>query len=163
MLSIADVSAALSSLKAAYDLAKGLENLSADAKVKVATIDLMQKILEAQQAAFAAQESQAEMLARIRDLETQLARIAGWEREKARYELREFPAGTFAYVLKESEANGEPHHRLCAKCFEHGTKSILHTERKHSGGERVRCHVCEKSILLSEFPPVTSDPGPSYY
>jgi len=49
--------------------------------------------------------------------------IAG-ELEK-RYQLKDFGGGTFAYELKESEANGEPIHRLCPTCFQDGKKHIL--------------------------------------
>jgi protein-arginine kinase activator protein McsA len=43
-------------------------------------------------------------------------------------------------VLKPSMATGEPIHRLCAKCYEDGKKSILQSIGKIHGQETLNCH-----------------------
>ncbi|MGC1667077.1 MAG: hypothetical protein WA767_02455 [Pseudolabrys sp.] len=43
----------------------------------------------------------------------QVANFETWETEKKRYALKGYGGGTFAYELKEAEANGEPIHRAC--------------------------------------------------
>jgi Zn finger protein HypA/HybF involved in hydrogenase expression len=152
MVGIAETSAAISSLKAAMDIAKGIQALDSDAKIKLATIELMEKILSAQQDAFEAQQERATLLARIGELEAKIGQSDGWESEKQRYQLQEFPTGSMAYVLKAEAAADQPMHRICAACYEGGHKSILQTTLRHGGGEKVECPRCGSKLKLSEFP-----------
>ena len=164
MVGLAEVGAAVGGLKTAYDMAKGLADLSQDAKTKLATIDLMQAILAAQQHAVGAQQAQMELLKAVADLEAKLAAVDDWKAIKARYILHQFPAGAQAYVLRD-EHKDEPYHRLCANCFEKGEKSILQTVNKHSGGEQVKCQRCSMQLTLSDFNVgrVTVDRGSDYF
>ena len=44
---------------------------------------------------------------------------------RKRFQVTNFGGGTFAYLLKDEAADGEPPHRVCATCYEDGRKSIL--------------------------------------
>lgn len=68
---IETVSVGLSSLKAAFDLAKGLNAVENAATINELKLSLQSHILEAQQSLFAAQEAQAATAKRIADLEAQ--------------------------------------------------------------------------------------------
>lgn len=151
MVALSEASAAVSGIKAAYDLARGVQAVAADAKVKLATIDLMQAILSAQQSAVEALERETELHKRIAELEAKIASADVWTTESQRYVLTEFPLGSMAYVLKPEHANGEISHRLCPTCYQNGRKSILQVKARHSGGEIVHCMPCAKDIALSEF------------
>lgn len=157
MVGLGEAAAAVGGLKTAYEMAKGVQALTADVHIKLKTMELMEAILSAQQSALQAQEAQSEMLKRITELEAQIAGHDAWQREKSRYKLEEFPSGAQVYVLRAEAADGEISHRLCPACFQKGEKSILQTVGKHSGGELVQCIPCKNNLTLSPFRP--SMPG----
>jgi hypothetical protein len=66
----------------------------------VKLIEFQSKIIDANNAAFAAQEERSALLERIYELEKQVADFEAWEREKEKYELKELNAGAPAYLPK---------------------------------------------------------------
>ncbi len=130
----------LGAFKTMLDMAKGLKDLNDAAVRNAAVIDLQQTIIDAQ-------AQQATLIERVRELEKEMARFETWETEKQRYRLTKFVPGAVAYVLKRSEARGEPGHAICASCYERRTKSIL-----QGNGEMLLvkhafvCPVCKAAI-----------------
>jgi hypothetical protein len=151
MAPAAAIAGAASSLQAAGHLVKSLIGLKVTAEVQAKIVELQTAIFDAQGDALAAQSEQFALTQRIRDLEAEVAKTKAWETEKERYELQEFPAGAFAYVLKAEAAGSEPPHRICASCYQEGHKSILQTTSRHSGGEIVQCTRCKVQLTLSSF------------
>lgn len=152
----AELITGLGVFKTLMDMAKGLKGIN-DATVRNgAIVELQEKIL-------AAQEQQAALVQRVRDLEKQVTEFEAWDREKERYELTDFGCGTFAYVLKPSMANGETPHRICAHCYQQRRKSILQSHGRFSSGrEKVDCPACGKETWLgcvTSTPPVTHRRG----
>jgi hypothetical protein len=154
----AELLTGLSIFKTLFDSAKGLKDINDAAVRNGAIVELQEKILTAQ-------EQQAELVERVRDLERIVAEADTWHREKERYQLADFGGGTFAYVLKPAMANGEPSHRICAHCYEQRRKSILQSDgTKGSGREKVVCHTCKSAFMLGEargFPNAYSTRGRS--
>jgi Zn finger protein HypA/HybF involved in hydrogenase expression len=138
MPDMGSISAAISSLKTAADLAKGFFDLKEAAAVQGKVIELQRVILNAQSSALEGQSDQQKLHDRIRELETELAKLEGWEKEKGRYVLRKLPPGVYVYSLKKEAADREPPHHLCAKCFNNGKKAIL----QESGIDYMKCHEC---------------------
>lgn len=139
-MAIAEAMAGLGVFKSALDVAKGLKDITDPTARRAAVIELQEKILTAQAA-------QTALVDRVRELEAQVARFEAWEREKERYQLTDYGAGTFAYALKPEAAGGEPPHRLCAACYQKGHKSILQTEGTTTHKqERCACPEC-KSVF----------------
>ena len=151
MVGVVELGGALGGLKAAMDIAKGLNATAGAVAINDAKIQLQSAILEAQGALLAAQESQTANLKRIDELETKIVKLDAWESEKKRYELREFPTGVLAYVLKENDQSSEPPHRVCPQCYQESHKSLLQTTTRHSGGEIVECPRCKLSLKLTPF------------
>lgn len=149
---IAEIGAGLGSLKAALDIAKGLNAVADTVALNDAKIALQGAIIEAQSALLAAQEAQTANLKRIDELNARIMQLDAWEREKERYQLQEFRTGALAYVLKADDPAGEPSHRLCPRCYQEGHKSILQTTVRHGGGERVECPRCDVKLKLADFP-----------
>lgn len=133
--------------KSMLDMTKGLKDMNDAAVRNAAVIDLQGQIL-------AAQEQQMALVERVGNLEKEMTRFETWETEKQRYRLIQFTPGTVAYVLKRSDANGEPGHALCTNCYERGTKSIL-----QENGKRIRvdqgfvCPSCKTTIITRGYDP----------
>jgi hypothetical protein len=79
---VSEVFAGLSSIKAAFDIAKGLKNIDDATRRNAAIIELQEKILSAQAA-------QAELIEAIGELKSRVAELEAWDAEKQRYELNQ--------------------------------------------------------------------------
>lgn len=135
------ISAALSSLKAARDIAKAMLDLKVGSEVQLKVIELQSLILAAQEQAMEAQE-------RMRSLEAEMQRIRNWESESERYELRSLGEGKLAYRLRDDKADGEPQHWICPNCFQDQQKSILQREDWDTYSS-YRCQRCNNEIHVS--------------
>lgn len=122
---LAEISAGLSSLKAAADIIKGLNAANTQAAITEVKIGLQKLVFEAREALAAAQAAQASALQRIHDLEQEIVQLKDWDGEKQRYQLNTIDSGAVAYTLKPGMENGEPPHWLCANCFNRRHKSFL--------------------------------------
>jgi len=127
---VAETIAGLSSLKTAFDMAKALKDIDDRTRRNDAVIELQGKILGAQVA-------QAALIETAGELEKEVTALKAWDADKQRYKLTELIPGVFAYSPKEKMENGEPSHRLCTSCYQHGLKSLLVTATWSPG----RCHV----------------------
>ena len=137
-----EVFAGIGALKSAFDMAKGLKNMSDTALRNVAVIELQEEII-------VAQTVQSELIDYINTLEKRLASFDEWDAEKQRYELKEFGRGAFAYSLKADAQSGEPAHQICPTCYENRRKSILQTvPGNNSIGSTHHCPVCETQVAL---------------
>lgn len=150
---LAEITMGLGSLKAAMDLAKGLNAASNQAAINEVKIALQQHILDAQGALSAAQQADFAASARIRDLEEQLVKREHWETESQRYELMAIDRGAFAYMPKAGMENGETSHWLCTNCFENGHKSLLQSRGQVAsvpGGRGMQakwaCNACRGEV-----------------
>ena len=134
---VAEVFAGIGALKTAFDIAKGLKDIDDTARRNAAVIELQEKILSAQ-------SSQADLVERVRELQTQVAGFEKWDAEKKRYALTDFGGNSFAYSLKPEAANGEPSHRICPTCYEKRSKSILQFKfRSANGRDKYGCPACQ--------------------
>lgn len=138
---VGEIMTGLAIFKSMLDTARALKDISDAAGRNAVMIDLQEKILTAQ-AQYAA------LLERKDEIEKELMSVKAWEAEKQRYQLTDYGAGTFAYALKEAMSNGEPPHRLCAKCYQEGHKSILQFFRKLIKQEEHYCPRCKITYTL---------------
>ena len=162
---ITEAGAAISSLKAAIDIAKGIASLQSQTEVNQAIIDIQHALLDAQSAALADKEALSNQRLEISQLENEIAANAQWNKFLARYVLTRSERGCFTYNLKPEFDNEEVFHRLCTTCIDQKAKSILQTVSSRNGGEVVECHRCKSRLHLTEFrdPPVMNDRGDDYY
>lgn len=151
MFGITEASAAISSIKTAADIAKGLSALKSEADVNIALIDIQRTLLDAQTAALADKSTIDSLGRRISELEDRIRGFESWEKERARYVLTASPLGAHTYDLRPNLADGEIPHRLCVACFNDRKKSVLHVKAKHSGGEIIYCPRCDKDLTLAPF------------
>ena len=88
MPDISAIASALSSLKAAKDIAEAMISLRDTATFQAKLIEFQGKLIDANNAAFAAQDERTALLERIRDLEKQVTDLKAWDTEKQCYELK---------------------------------------------------------------------------
>jgi hypothetical protein len=154
---IAEAGAAISSIKVAMDMAKGIGALKSEAEINQAIIDIQRILLEAQSGAIDDKQRIAALAAEVQELQLALKQQRDWEEETKRYVLTESEVGTFTYELRPELANGETHHRLCVTCFENRKKSIL------QGRRLVDCNGCGKRIRIQRDPPVNRSQSTGYF
>lgn len=142
----AELITGLGALKTAFDLARGLKDMSDAATRNSAVIELQEKILAAQQA-------QAVLVERVGELEKEVDRLKDWEADKQRYELRELAPGVVAFAIKDGMRNGEPFHRICANCCASGKKSYLQQFARGDYYDEYRCHSCGQMLPVNKGTP----------
>ncbi len=151
---LGEISAGFASLKAALDIAQGLNAANTQALINEIKIDLQGHILEAQRALSSAQETQSTQTARIRNLEQEIMELKDWEGEKQRYHLKNIDRGAVAYVMKPGMENGEDPHWLCPNCFNRRQKSFLQYKgREHGSGREgmqsiFGCDACKSTLKV---------------
>ncbi len=159
-MDIGSIASLASSLKTAGDITKAMIDLRDTQAVQAKVmIDLNREIMSTQNSALAAYADQATLLEKIRSLESRVADLEAWEREKDRYKLKDFGCSTFAYALKPGMENGEPFHRICANCYQQRRKSILQSHGHYSGREKVTCDGCKAETYHGFFRPRATAPS----
>ncbi len=146
---IAELSAALSSIKAVTDIAKGIIGLNKDVAVNQKAAELLGVITALQSQLSAHQSEYDELLQSKRDLEKQLEEFQRWSETESHYELKEVHTAIFVYAPKEKEKSEQPVHWLCTNCWEERKKSILQCNYKHSGGASYTCPRCNLTIKMT--------------
>ena len=148
---LAEAGAAMSSIKVAIDMAKGISALKSETDINQAILEIQRTLLEAQSQAFDDKQRIAAFGSEVEKLKSELGQRDRWINETQRYVLTESEVGTFTYELRPELANGETHHRLCVTCFQNGKKSILQGQRL------LDCHGCGKRIKIRRDPPINYD------
>jgi hypothetical protein len=155
MPDVAEIGAAIVSLKAAFELAKTLVGARDEAVIREKVIELQGEILSAQASAMKAQSHQSTLLQEVGDLKKEVTDLKAWGAEKEKYKLvnltEERPAGgAFAYTLKDQASSTEVEHYLCANCFNDGRKAILQAETRYPGAVTIMwCHRCGAEVNRS--------------
>jgi hypothetical protein len=163
-MDMGSITAAVGSLKVAGEIAHGLITLKTTTEVQAKAIELNHKIIDAQHQIFAANAAQTTLVERIRELESQIARMRDWDAQKQRYKLATPFPGCMVYALQKSMSEGQPAHYLCTSCFQKGEPSILQgREGRQTKEGKARaaywCPVCE-SAAPSQWMNVTA---PAYF
>ena len=136
------VYAGLSSLKIAFDLAKGLKDIDDATRRNAAVIELQEKILSAQSA-------QSELVEAVSGLKRRVADLEAWETENERYELVELNPGIVCCEPQSGMGAREAPHRLCANCFAAGKKRFLQAEQNGPSFFRFKCRGCGEELIFS--------------
>ncbi|MBV9044643.1 MAG: DUF2752 domain-containing protein [Alphaproteobacteria bacterium] len=144
MITGAEISLGIQALKSALSLAKEAKDLTDATAIQGKVIEMQSAILEAQGVAIDAREAHAAQAERIRELETEVARLKAWHGERDNYDLKQIDGAAVAYMLKRDKRGSEPPHWLCAHCFENGKKSFLQSQgrTKDSVHQVLKCPGC---------------------
>ena len=101
-MDISSIAGAVTALKGASDIAKGLMSLHTMAEVQTKAIELNQALIDAQHQIFSANAAQTTLVERIRNLVGQIASMKDWDAQKQRYSLASPFRGAMVYALKKS-------------------------------------------------------------
>ena len=135
-------STALVAFNQAHQLIKALLGLKIDSEVLAHVAKLQSELATAQLGYLDAIEKNTALVTSKNDLEKEITQLKAWANEKQRYKLTQIQTGVYACVLKESEANGEPPHWICADCYNKGKKFILSKNRESYQDKMYRCTEC---------------------
>jgi hypothetical protein len=154
-MDMAAIGGAVSGLKAALDIGKGIQALNTSTEVRQKTSDLLDALLDARMKLVEAADTQSALLGQIEELKQAIASFEHWNSEKQRYELKAIDRGAFAYMHKAGMENGEPAIWLCQTCFEQRHKSPLQFRgqpRDPGGGRGMHavwgCNRCKAEIVV---------------
>jgi hypothetical protein len=151
---VAEISAGVTSLRAALDITKAMVGLRDAEAFRAKSIELQGVVLEAFEKAIEAREAHSLQANRIRSLETEVANLKAWDAEKQLYELKPIGGqGAVAYVLKPDARGAETPHWLCPNCFAQSKKSFL----QNAGGMHGRmyvysCFACKAAVGATANP-----------
>ncbi|MGH7089946.1 MAG: hypothetical protein ACREFQ_13705 [Stellaceae bacterium] len=143
---MSELVAGFSIFKGLTDLAKSLIDLGDTAARKRAGIEFLEKLV-------AAELAQLDLIARVRQLEEEIARMKAWSAEKERYELHRIGSLAFAYLLKPDAQPPEPPHWLCAGCYQQAKKGILQFAGLRNSMMLWQCPLCSTPIHVPEGTP----------
>lgn len=140
-MDIAAIGSALTSVKTAYDIAKGMAELSQDVTIRLKAFELLTVVADVQGKLLESQREMARLQDELRQAQQELAKQADFDR----YELVEPYKGTFIFRLKEAcRKEGEPIHEICPNC-----KNVLGVLSFLSGNKDTR--YCKNKDCLRQY------------
>lgn len=157
-MDVAAIGGAVSGLKAALDIGKGIQSLNTTTEVQLKTSELLDALYDSRMKLIEAADTQSALLKRVEELEQKIASFEQWSGEKERYELKAIDIGAFAYMHKAGMENGEPAMWFCQTCFEQQHKSPLQFRAQDRGSNaaggrgshsRWGCNSCKAEIVVA--------------
>ena len=148
---VAEIAAAITSSRAALDIAKAMVGLRDAEMMRAKSIELQSAILDSLSKAIEAREAHSMQLDTIRALETEIAGLKAWDAEKQRYELKKLYGGGMAYMLKPEARGGEPPHWLCPNCFAAGKKAFFQPLPTAGAFSLYECISCKSRMNCSSY------------
>ena len=154
-----DPASLFTSVKAAYDIAKGINALHTEVERNQAVSKVLEVLLSVQNDALLMKEKHSLFLHEIDDLKKKILEFEKWSEIGRQYELKEIAPGVFVYAYKNTKEATEPPHWLCAKCFNTDKKKSILQRLHHDGhGVHYKCHTCGSEILDHTNPMHYPDP-----
>jgi hypothetical protein len=150
---LAEAAAALSSLKAASDIARAMVDVRDASKLNSQIAELQQAIIAAQVQAITLAEKNVTLATRAQELEAECKRLTDWSDEAKCYEIRQIAAGVFVYMaIADTTSSLEHKIKLCPNCFNKRSKSILQQSVENPGRHiGLNCHLCRLKVVFDYY------------
>ena len=145
---ITEITALISSAKAAYDIAKGINSLNVDVERNQAVSKIIEILLSVQSDALVMQSNYQELLREKDELLKKLIEFEQWEKTETEHHLEEIVKGVFAYSLNNSNDTNKPKPWLCANCWQDKKKSILQADWHTETSAAYTCPRCKTQINM---------------
>ena len=146
-MELPDIQTALSSLKAAVEIAKSIRESKSREETHEKVANLQGSLIENQLFSIALVESHHKLAKRVEELEDLLKKANDWGDQEKRYTLI-CPWHNLAqvYALKGEHSNEESPHFVCTNCFHNKKRVILGHVISARGFARLICPSCRASI-----------------
>jgi len=142
-----DPASIFTSVKVAYDIAKGINALNTITERNEAVSKVLEVLISVQQDALVMQEDRSLLLREKDDLIKKIAEFEKWSEVESQYELKELASGVPVFAYKKSDKSTEPMHLLCANCFGKKQKGFYIKSEMNYSGTKYKCLNCDKEIL----------------
>lgn len=151
------------SVKVAYNLAKGMNALNTVNERNEAVAKILEVLISVQQDALSMQEERSFLLTEKDALIKKISEFEKWSEIESQYEFKDLAPGVPVYAYKKTDKATQPPHLLCVNCFSKKQKGYyVQSEMTHSG-TLYKCLNCDKEINdYSHKLPTPSFKGPSY-
>lgn len=149
-MDMSDLASAITSLKTAIDIVKLVRGTTNAHEIEDRVLDLKRALSDALSSQIEAQQFQAAILTRNRELEEKIVQLEKRTADKDHYELKPIGSGAVAYMLKPGMRGSETPHWLCPACFERGNKSVFQVTAMFPG--KYRCARCETTTQADRLP-----------
>ena len=156
----AELLSAAESVKTLGVLLKTANSLANYNEIVAAMSEVNAKLMQANTVALAAQEKQAFLANRIRELEEKITRYETWQATVERYALQNIgSSGSFGYALKDGVETLEPFHYICKACYDKRIKSTLDSHEDEYA-TAFSCSICNHKIFVPKQgdPPIHFEP-----
>ncbi|WGR94801.1 hypothetical protein MTX26_01795 [Bradyrhizobium sp. ISRA443] len=149
----AEITAAITSIRAAYDFTKGMVAVRDSDLLAKQARELNAMMLDVLDKSIAARQSYIEQTDELQALKAELAASKNWDRERERYELKSVGSGAMVYMLKPEARASEPPYWLCPNCFAQGKKSFPQsTHQMHLRQLIYNCVECKGTFSANKDP-----------
>jgi cell division protein FtsB len=142
------IAAAMTSTKAASDIAKSLLTLRDEEAVRSRVFDLTSSLMELQQQMMTAQREQMALIDEVADLKDALKSLQAKSSLLDRYELLGVGPGKVVYALTAEFKGTEPEHFCCTNCYDSGKRSVFRGSKPDQGWMRFVCPACKYGISI---------------
>lgn len=144
----AEISTAITSIKTATEIVKGIIALNKDVEIKQKADDLLDVIISLKFMIIDLQSKYNEITKTKSDIEKKYMELLSWDKTASQYELKEITTGVFVYIPNESHHPAGAKYWLCTNCFESQQKSILQFDKKFMSRDQYVCPRCKNSIRV---------------
>ena len=145
-----DITGALASMHAAFELAKVAVEARDDAKVKAALSEMAERFTDANMGALAMSQTLRQLEAELRNATARLADLEKRNKKREAHVMFEVRKGAFVYLFEPLPEDKSPRHYKCQVCFDAGEDSVLVTS---TNGRILLCNITkEHSITLEAAP-----------
>lgn len=159
---MSDPFAALTSLRAAYDIAKTMNGMMTESKVNEVRLALQEALLDAQEKLRDGRDELEEQRKEITFLKGEIERLKDWSSERETYELTRINFnGVFVYIPKGFMGRYENALKLCPNCFGKGNKTILQDAFPGPPPGRRHYLVCQSGCPSITFDRYLEPPTPT--
>lgn len=147
MLTVATGTAALTSLKSIYEIAKDIRNSDDPEKLRVAAGHMFDLALAAREQVAALQDERNAAVADLTNLKTEVEKAKAFDAQTENYARVRNGKGAFMYMEKATANPESAAPKFCAQCFLNRRLSILQPNGQPSIHlQKLNCGTCNVTI-----------------
>ena len=125
---IPETSVLVTSIKTAYDIAKGISSIKSELERNEAISKVTEVLRSVQQDALLMYEKHSLLLHEKDAPAKKLMEFEKWDKTASQYELKELAPGILAYIRKKNSDSGDPVIWICPYCYDKKEESFLQLE-----------------------------------